>query len=54
MSSDKFEETVLDLRENNGAKQSFEQWFDLANEYIDSTDTKYHDRRHDLVKRVVT
>ena len=54
MSSDEFEDTVLDLRENNGAKQSFEQWFDLANEYIDSTETKCHDRRHDSVERVVT
>ena len=52
MSSDEFENSVIDLRESNGAKKSFNEWFDFANTYISSTDTKFHDRWHDLVEWV--
>ena len=43
MSSDEFENSVIDMREINGSKQSFNEWFDFANTCILSTDTKFHD-----------
>ena len=54
MSSDEFEHSIIDLRENNGTKQRFDEWFNVANEYIANIETKCHDRRHDAVERLTT
>ena len=43
MSSDEFENSVIDMRESNGSEQSFNEWFDFTNTYILSTDTTFHE-----------